>query len=232
MATSNVRLSVIGIVNEVQRKLGVDPTTTLTKNKQTTVLLDMLNDTIIECSDFDDWQEMYREVDVTASSSVAAYEIDASAEVKRVFEIVFDGDAASMEVRNIEDIRRLQRITSFGQPRQFAIVGVSGVNMLFRPYPVPGSNQNNKTFNVAFYKQPNLLLTTDVSAIPAFPSRVLVAGLYSKALLEETGGAPTTQYQAALAVYVRTRKEAVNRYNADTGTDTYFYPMGKNSRRG
>lgn len=228
MATSDVRKDVLGIVNEVQRRLGVNTTTTLDATKLTKVILDLLNDVIDEISDFGDWQQMYREVTVTASSSVGTYEAAVSAQVKNIMEIVWDTDVSPLEVRSIEDIRRLQRLTSFGVPRQFAVVGVSGVNPLFRIYPVPNSstisNATNGTFDIAYFKKPGLLVTTDVSAVPAFPARVLIQGTYAKALLEENGGEPSPQYQTAYVEYVRMRKEAINRFTYDTGTDVYVTP--------
>lgn len=231
MSILAVRKDVIGIINEVERKLAVDESTTLTDRKLTTVLLDFLNDVIDEVSDFADWQQMFREVDVTASSSVATYEIAVSSQVKNVHEITWGDDIAPLEVRTIEDMRRLQRLSSFGNPRQFAIIGVSGVNPLFRPYPIPNQSAiDNDTeggvFDVAYYKKPSLLLTTDVSAIPAFPSRMLVQGTYAKALLEESGGEPTQEFQTAYAEYIRMRQEAANRFTADTGTDVYLVPTG------
>lgn len=228
MATSDVRKDVISIVNEVQRRLGLSSTTDLTATKLTTVLLDLLNDVIDEVSDFGEWQQMYREVQVTASSSVGTYEIAVSSQVKNIYEFVWDTDVSPLEVRTIEDIRRLQRLASFGVPRQTAIIGVSGVNPLFRVYPVPNSstisNATKGTFDIAYYKKPGLLTTADVSAVPAFPSRMLIQGLYAKALLEENGGEPSPQYQAAYVEYIRMRKEALNRFNADTGTDMYITP--------
>jgi hypothetical protein len=223
MSIAAVRKSVIQIVNEVERKLGVGQSTTLTDRSLTKVLLDLLNDVIDEVSDFANWQQMFREVSVTAQSSVGTYEVAVSSQVQNIHEIVWDGDIAPLEVRSIEDIRRLQRLASYGTPRQFAIVGVSGVNPLFRVYPVPTTAA---TFDVAYYKKPGLFETTDVSAVPAFPSRVLVQGLYAKALLEENGGEPTQEYQAAYAEYIRMRSEAANRFTSDTGTSVYITPNG------
>ena len=232
MALTDVRKNVIQIVNEVQSRLGVNTTTTLTATKLTTVLLDLLNDVIDEISDFGDWQQMFREVAVTASSSVGSYKISVSADVKNVYEIVWGDDVSPLEVRTIEDIRRLQRLASFGTPRQFSIVGVSGTSPKFRVYPIPNAGaiaaetSAGGVFDVAYYKKPRLLTTTDVSAVPAFPSRVLTQGLYAKALLEENGGEPSPQYQTAYAEYIRMRAEALNRFTTDTGTDVYLTPTG------
>ena len=223
MSTIAVRRDVIKIINEVERRLGLSESATLTPTKLATVLLDLLNDVIDEVSDYGDWPQMFREVDVTASSSAGSYEVVVSSQVKNIYEIVWDNDVAPLEVRTIEDMRRLQRLASFGTPRQFAIVGVSGVNPLFRVYPIPTTAA---TFDIAYYKKPSLLGTTDVSAVPAFPSRVLVQGLYAKALLEENGGEPTREYQAAYGEYTNMRTESLNRFTADTGTDFYLVPTG------
>lgn len=231
MALTDVRKDVIGIVNEVERRLGLSASTALTDTSLATVMLDLLNDVIDEVSDYGDWPQMFREVNVTASSSVGSYEVAVSAQVKNVYEIVWGDDVASLEVRTIEDLRRLQRLASFGTPRQFAIVGVTGINPMFRVYPVPNQtaiDADNKggLFDIAYYKKPSLLTTADVSAVPAFPSRVLVQGLYAKTLLEENGGEPTQEYRAAYGEYLNMRTEALNRFTADTGTDVYFTPTG------
>lgn len=225
MGISNIRLDALGIVNEVERKLGLSTSSSLTTTNFTRVLVHLLNDVIDEVSDFGDWQQMFREATLTAQSSVGTYELAVSGEVKNIYEVVWGTDAAPLEVRTIPDIRRLQRISSYGTPRQFAVVGVSGVNPLFRVYPVPTSAG---TFDIAYFKKPRLLdaaVSADVSATPAFPSRVLVQGLYAKALLEENGGQPTGEYQTAYAEYLRMRKEALNRFTYDTGSDDiYFVP--------
>lgn len=230
MSLTAVRKDVISIINEVERRLGVNASTTLTDTKLTTTLLDFLNDVIDEVSDLGDWQEMFREVEVTASASVGQYEVKVSSQVKNVREIVWDNDTSSLELRTIEDIRRLQRISSFGVPRQWAITGVSGVNPLFRIYPVPTQtvidNATNGTFDIWYYKKPGLLTTSDTSTTPPFPSRMLVQGVYAKALLEENGGEPTTEYQMAYAEYQKYKQEALTRFTTDSGTDVYIVPLG------
>ena len=234
MSISAVRKSNVEIVNEVLRKLQTTEVTNLGDTKFSTTLVDFLNDVIDECSDYGDWQEMYREVDVTASSSVGTYEMSVSAQVKNIYEVVWGDDVAPLEVRDITDLRRLQRLASFGTPRQFAVVGVSGVNPLFRVYPIPtqatinAETSSGGVFNIAYYKKPGLItaVTADTSSVPAFPSRMLVQGVYAKALLEENGGEPTREYQVALLDYQRMRKEAQNRFTADTGIDIQFVPTG------
>ena len=232
MALTDVRQTVIQTINEVQRKLGVNEQTSLTDTKLTTVLLDFLNDVIDEINDLGQWQQMFREIDVTAQSSVGDYKLSVSADVQSISEIRWGDDVAPLEVRTIEDIRRLQRLTSFGTPRQFAVVGVSGTSPKFRVYPVPTSAViaaevvNGGVFDTWYYKKPRLFTTSDASAIPAFPAKMLVQGTYAKALLEESGGEQTPQYAVAYQEYLRMRQEALNRYTSDTGTDVYFTPTG------
>ena len=228
MATADVNFRVIDIINEVQRKLGLNTTTFLDDSKLTTVLLDFLNDVIDEVSDYGDWPHMFREVNVTAVSSVGTYEIAVSSQVKNIYEVHFNTQVAPLEVRTVEDLRRLQKLASFGTPRQFALVDVSGVNPRIRVYPIPGTPQDGLLFDVAYFKKPSLYttVTADSTARTGFPSRMLVQGVYAKALLEESGEEPTNQYQIAYAEYQRMRKEALNRFTSDTGTDIYIQPIG------
>lgn len=229
MATSDTYKDVIGIVNEVERKLGVGESTFLNDKKLTTVILDFLNDTIAECNDYGDWPQLFREINVTASSSVEAYELAVSAGVQNIYEIHFNTQVAPLQVRTVQDMRRLQKTRGFGEPRQFCIVDTSGANPKFRPYPIPGSNENNKVFDVAYYKKQRLYtaVSADATATVLLPSRMLVQGTYAKALLEESGQEPTNQYQVAYQEYLRMRKEALNRLTSDTGTDVMFVPGGR-----
>lgn len=237
MSIADVRMTAIQIVNEVQRKLGLNTTTTFTANKHARILLDLLNDVIDECSDYGDWHQMLREVKLSAISSVGTYKVSASAEIQRIHEVVWANDIAPLEVRNVEDIRRLQRVSSFGKPRQFSIVGVSGVSPFIRVFPVPASAtmsvvSGSAQFDILYYKKPRLLVEADTTAavIPAFPSRVLVQGLYAKAILEESGGERTSEFVAAYREYERMRSEAQNRFNSDTGGSAiYFTPTGRYS---
>jgi len=228
MTTADIRLDVISIINEVERKLGISESTTLTTRTFTTVLLDFLNDSIDEINDYGEWAQMFREVDVTASSSVESYEISVSSNVHHVYEIHFDDDVSPLFNRSVEDLRRLQKTRGTGVPRQFSITDVSGVNPRFRVYPIPGPNENGKLFDIAFYKKQRLFttVTADSTAIPAWPSRMLVAGTYAKALLEEAGQEPTRQSERAERTYTLMRNSAYNRFKANTGTDVFIVPMG------
>lgn len=228
MASTDVRKDVIGIINEVERKLGVKESSTLTDRSFTKVLLDFLNDTVDEVSDFGDWPQMFREIDVTAATSGSSYAVAVSSNVKNIHEIHFQGQVAPLDQRSISEIRVLQKTSGAGEPRQFCIVDTSATDPKFRVYPIPGTNENGKVFDVAYYKKPRLYTTAsaDSSATPAFPSRMLVQGVYAKALLEENGQEPTRQFEIAYQEYIRMRKEAYNRLTVDTGSEFRVNPVG------
>lgn len=223
------RLSVIGILNEVQTLLKIDSTTDIA-NKNSLTLLRLLNETVADCADHGDWLETFREIEVTASTSVIDYPVRTSAQVHHIYEIGFGNQPAPMEIREIQDIRRLNRISNpGGVPRQFAMIGVetSGPwdgNPKFRVYPQPGATQNNVTFKVAFYENPQLYTASDTAVVPPYPANVLVQGTYARALLEENGGEMTNEYQAAFQIYTLARDEAQKRFGSDTGKDVYFTP--------
>ena len=227
MSLQDLKNSFIGIINEVQGKLGLKPTTNLNDTKLSSVLTNFLNDVIDEVSDYGDWQEMYRETTVQSISSVGEYEIPVSGNVKNILELSYDHYISPLEVRSIEDILRLQRQHTFsGFPRNYSVVGVSGNNPIVRLAPIPTTAAR---IVVAYYKKPGYIapVTANNSATPQFPSRMLVAGLYAKALLEENGGQPTTEYQVAYTEYQRMRQETLNRFNSDTGPNVVrFVPSG------
>lgn len=227
MALTDIRQTNLQIINAIQRKLGVNPTSSLTETKHATMLLRLLNEVIDEVTDAGDWQEAYEEITVTAQTSTATYTIATSgAMVKRIYEIAFDTDNSPLGVVEIQDIRRLSRLNSYGRPRQFAVKGVdsSTGNPQVQVYPVPASAEDGLLFNVAIYRKPVLYTTSDGSTVPIYPANVIMQGLYAKALLEENGGEPNQQYAVAYQEYARMRKEALNRYSADSGTDFYFVP--------
>lgn len=235
MATAaDIRKTVLQTVNEVQRKLGVNTTSVLT-GKHASLLVDLLNDTLDEISDAGDWPQMFREIVVTAQSSVGTYEIETADDHpwKNVYEINWGSQVPPLEVRDIQDIRRLQRVGGFGTPRHFAIVDVSGIAIRFRTYPVVNQAtidaESSAVFTIAGYVKLPLYDTgtTAASTTIEFPSRVVVQGLYARALLEEAGGEATKQSDIAYSTYERMRQEALNRLTVDTGTDIYIVPTGR-----
>lgn len=219
--------TVLQIVNEVQRKLGVNVTPALTTTKFSNVLLQFLNEVTAELNDFGPFQEVYREVLVTAKTSVGVYTIvPASGNfVGRVYEIAFEGDTAPLQVRTIEDIRRLRRLGSTGRPRQYSLIGtdVSG-HPQFRIYPVTSSFYNDRTFNCAVYVKPPDYTTADADKIVPYAANVVIKGVYAKGLLDEAGGEATRQFQVAYQEYMSAQQSALNRLTGNTGVDTYLVP--------
>lgn len=225
--TTGLRETVIQIVNRVERKLGVPVSSTLTATKLSRELLDLLNETLDEISDSGDWREYLRETNVTALASTATYEVQVSGLVKNVREIVFGSAAAPLIWRDMEDIRLLNRISSYGVPRQTCIEGVnaSSGNPNFRVAPVPtAADASGKTFNVLYFQKPGLYGTSDGAQTVVLPANLVAQGLYAKALLKESGGSPTNEYTVAYGEYLKMRREVNNRFNADVSKDIYFQP--------
>ena len=236
MTTANTYQTALQIVNEVQRRLGLNPTTNFEINKYARTLLDLLNDVMAEVSDFGDWPQMLKTIEITANSSVYAYEIaPASGNVKNVYEIAWGDQSSPMFPITIEEIRqRNRRISWGGTPREYAMVGVSAANPIFHIHPIPvtadisAQTSAGGFFDVLYYESPRILTTADstAAAVVLFPARMMVQGLYAKALLRDNGGIPTPNYQAAFAEYQRMRSEALNRLTADTGSSISISPTG------
>lgn len=222
MAITDLRLTTLQVLNAVQERLGVNKTTTLFATKQARVLVDLLNEVQDELSDFGQWQELYAETTITAVSGLAVYTVDPTDDslVNTIYEVVFASAISPLYVQSVEDIRRLRRLRSRGEPRQFGVVGVDDItgNPKIEIYPTPGTSQDGKNIVTAFFKKPVILqVSADSATILAFPGQLLINGLYAKALLEENGGEPTPQFQMAHATYERQKTEALNRFTADIG---------------
>jgi hypothetical protein len=226
MSTADVNKSVRGIVNEVQRRLGVTETSALGANKLSTMLVDFLNDTLDECSDLGEWKQFYRNIKVSAISSTGEYEVATSAPVKNVDQVYIQGRASPLNPVDFREIIRLRRTSSHGTPHSFAVVETSGVNPKIYLHPIPGTNQDGKIIDVHCFEKQRLYsaVTADSSAIPNFPSRMLVQGTYAKAILEEAGQEETDEYKGTQKKYERMQREAYNRLTADTGGDLYLIP--------
>ena len=229
MAIADVNRTIIQIVNEVERKLGVNPTTSVPSvTRLGTVLVDFLNDVMDEVADHGDWPALQKSVVVTAVASTTAYEVNVSAPVKTIHEIHFSADISPLRWVTPSEIRRLNRSRSYGRPRHYSVVEVSGVNPIFRVSPIPGSAQGGSPFEVSYFEKPILYEpTTAYSSIrPIFPSRVLVQGTYAKALLDESGGQETPAYRMAYGEYQKMLREAFNRFTSDFGDEIQFVPTG------
>jgi len=224
MSLSDIRYTVLQVVNEVQRKLGLDQTS-LTGNKLATQMVDYINDTVDDLSDYGNWQETLTTAFVTAVSGQRNYSIDTSAVIKNIGDVFFTPRRGPLRNINVYDMRILEGSTSFGSPSQFSIYGVdSNGNPSIRVHPTPGASEDGETFSVLYYTKPSRYTTSDASVIVPFPARVVVLGTLAKYSLGESMGAPTDQYKMYFEEYINARKEAHNRFNFDTNNSLSFKP--------
>lgn len=227
MSLSDQRMTALEIINEVRQKSKLNPVTTLNQDSDSLTKLAYLNDVVSEVSDYDNWQELLRAVTVTAQSSVSDYSIPVSAVtvVQNIHEVVFDGGPGEMNMVTLDTIRRLQRSRSWGTPTQWAVKGVdSNGNPYFSVSPIPVSAQIGLTFDVLVYEKPVFITTAQVSAIPPFPGKLMVQGLLTKTVLDESDGEPTARYESVKKVYDDMLYESYNRYNGDSGSTIFFRP--------
>lgn len=221
MATiSNQRGTVLQIINEVQRRLNYSPTTTLSANRTSLKLLHYLNDVVTHVSDYGDWPQEFVEIATTVAASTIRVEINASAPIKRIMEVHTGAEVAPLLVRDIQDIRVLQRTSGVGTPRQYCMIGTSGINPVLRFHPRNGTSARG--FNIAAYTSPLEYVSSDGSKTPPWSRRLLVQGTYALAMLDENDGVPSTHYQANYGMFEAQLREEYNRMGADLGTDVYL----------
>lgn len=229
MSISDIRFTVLQTVNEVQRKLSLTQTT-LNANAFSIKCVDFINDIVADISDFGNWQETLTTAQVTAVSGQRDYQIQTSAVVKNIGDIFIANRRGPLRAVSIQDMRILTRTTSMGTPSQFCIFGTdTNGNPNIRVRPTPDSSMDGTLISVLYYTKPSIYKTTDGAVIIPFPARLVVTGTLAKALLDESSGEPTPQYQTYYQDYLSMRKEALNRFNSDTGWDVQFAP-GRVSR--
>lgn len=227
MAATDQRMSVLDIINEVRIKTKLDTVTTVAADSDSVTKLRYLNDVISEVSDYGNWQETLREFVVTAQSSVQDYSVPTSAVtiVQNIHEIVFSDDIGEMRKVDLDTIRRLGRLNSYGYPSQWGIVGTdSNSNPVIRVYPIPGTTQAGQTFKVLAYQKPSFVTTADGSTVPVFPGKLLVQGLLCATILDESDGEATQRYVNNREIFLNMLDQSYNRYNGDTGSTVYFRP--------
>lgn len=231
MGIGDVQYTVLEIVNEVQRKLGLN-TSSLAANKLSIQLVDMLNDVCNELSDFGNWPETLVSANITAVSGQADYSIATSANVKNIGDIYFTNRSGPMRSVTIGDMRIMTRVTSVGTPTQFTIFGIdANANPNIRVRPTPGQNEAGELFSVIYYIRPPKYTTSDASVIVPFPADIVVNGLLAAQILNESGGSPTDKYTRIYQMYLEGRKEALNRFKGDTGWSVSFTPSLIGRRR-
>jgi len=224
MALTDVRKSVLGVVNEVERLMGLTTSATLDERRMTLVYLRLLNDVVADLNDFGDWRELYNETVVSAVASAATFTVAPSAKmVHHLHEVRFSSQPAAMSEVDMSDMRRMQRMNSSGVPRQWAFRSVdASANPVLAVWPVPA--ETSGYFDVSYYEKVREYTTADADVVPPFATEALVAGLYARALFEEQSGEPSRQALTAGAEYEKRKRESYNRYNADSGTSFQMRP--------
>lgn len=229
MSIGDIRFTVLQTVNEVQRKLGLNTTTTLSANKVSVELVDHINDTVADISDFGNWMEQITTCMITAAVSVRDYTITASGVVKNIGDIYLSTRRGPLRSVDIDTMRILTRTTSLGQPSQYCIYGTdSNGNPVLRVRPTPDASQDGSMFSVLYYLKPSLYTTSDAATVIPFPSRVVVLGVLARYTLRESGGAATDLYNMFFNEYLQAKKNAFARFNSATGWDLSFTPGNSN----
>lgn len=223
-----IRKTVIQTINEVEKKLSMTPSSAVGDSQYGGVLLQLLNETVADMSDFGQWREVYAEVSVAASGGQSDYVVPASGatHVQSIHEVAYTDRISPLELLSITDINRLKRVGGKGTPNQYCILSVdASANPTLRVHPAPSTaSSSGRAFTVAYWKKPQTYVTADASVTVPFPSNVVVQGLYANALLEENGGEPTNEYRTNLARYERAKSEALNRFDADSTDRVSFRP--------
>lgn len=225
MSIGDIRYTCLQTVQEVFRKLGLTAPAGLSANKLSIQMVDFINDTVNDLSDFGNWQETFVSANITVVSGQSDYSINTSANVKNVGDIFLSTRTGPLRDVTPHEMRIMTRVTSVGTPTQFCIFGTDAngnPNLRFRP--TPGQADDGALFSITYYTRPPLYTTSDGATIIPFPARVVVLGVLARALLNESGGAPTDRYSATFQDYVNARKESLNRFVGDTGYDISFTP--------
>lgn len=233
MPITDLRQTVLQVINIVERKMGISPSATLTATSFTQALLDLLNEVVADIAEDGERKELYFSTVVTAQSSVADYAVDPTGGlVHHIYEVSQSarGNAPLTPV-NLSEINLLNRTNSFGVSNQWHIVSANASGQpVTRVFPTPGANENGDLFTFVGFLKPPIYTTADASVVPVFPANVLWQGLHARALLEENGGEPTREYQVALAMYEKAKMQDLNRFTVDNGPTVQFMP-NRRSRR-
>ncbi len=233
MGIGDIRYTVLQTVNEVFRKLGLTAISSTNTNKLSIQMVDFINDVCNDLADFGDWQETLVTANITAVSGVSNYSITTSANIENIKDMYFSQRRGPLRNISIDDMRIMTRVTITGTPTQFAIIGTdSNGNPNIRVRPRPAQTEDGGIFSVLYYtRAPSYIPGTDDSVVIPYPARVVVKGTLARAILNESGGSPDQKYTQIQQEYLSDRKEALNRFNGDTGWDTSFTPSLTNRRR-
>lgn len=232
MGVGDVRYTVLQVVQEVFRKLGLTAPGTLNANALSIQMVDFVNDICDDLSDFGNWQEMMVSANVSSVNAQRDYVVNTSANIKNIADIYYSQKSGPMNLVTIEQMRMMT--SANGMPTQFTIFGtdVSTANPVIRVRPVPVSgNGFGGYFSVLYFIRAPLYTTADASTVIPFPGNIVVNGTLAAAILNESEGAPNDRYTATYNKYLEGRKEALNRFKGDTGWNISFVPSRQTRRR-
>jgi hypothetical protein len=225
MSLTELRYTLLQTVNEVLRKTGLNEVSTVAANKLTKQLVDHINDTVSDLSDYGNWQEMLTSANVTVQSSVNNYFVNTSAVIKNIGDVFITNRIGPLLAVPVDQMRIMTRATSYGIPTQYSVFGVdANGNPNLRVRPTPVSANLPATFSINYYVKPPMYTTTDDAVVIPFPARVVVNGTLARYILNESEGAPTDMYKMYFEQYIEGRRESLNRYNFDTGHTISFNP--------
>lgn len=223
MAESDFKVTVLGAINEVRRKSKLPSASSIDADSDSLIKLHYLNDVVSDLSDHANWQEMYREAIVSVATSVRDYSVSGVV-VQNIHEVAISTRNSALKRIDIEKMRLLQRQNITGSPNHWTLKGINSEgNPVITFDRWPTTNETGY-FNIGYYRKPAVYTTADSSATVPFPGRVVVQGLLTKTILDESDGEPTQRYLNNLQIYEDMKHEAYNRYNGDAGGDTYFKP--------
>lgn len=233
MGIGDIRYTVLQTTNEVFRKLGLNSVSTTSSNKLSIQMVDFINDVCNDLADFGEWQETLVTANITAVSGQNDYSVTTSANIENIKDIYFSTRRGSLRNVDIDTMRILTRVTITGTPTQFTIFGTdSNGNPNIRVRPTPSTPEDGQLFSVLYYiRAPLYVAGTDDSTVIPYPARLVVLGCLARQTLNESQGSPTDKYSQFQNEYLTARKEALNRYNGDTGWDTSFVPSLTQRRR-
>src|SRR6185369_5043648 len=225
MGIGDIRYTVLQTVNEVFRKLGLSTVSNLSANKLSIQMVDFINDVCNDISDYGNWQETLVSAIITAVSGQVDYSVNTSANIKNIADLYFSQRRGPLIGITVDDMRVLTRVTAVGTPTQFTVFGTdSNGNPNIRVRPTPAQSEDGGLFSILFYTRPPLYTTADANSIIPFAARVVVLGVLAKAVLNESGGAMSDRYTQTYTDFLNARKQALNRFNSDTGWDVSFTP--------
>lgn len=226
-------LTVLEIVNEVCDRMNVRRVTATTSNLFTRNCVNLINDTIVDLTDFGTWNELQASAVFTLVSGEAIYSIPtatlatAKQYIHSVQEVHVSGRVPALEpIADKNEFRMLNRVGSIGQPSRYIIEGVDSIgNPRVGMFPRPDATYAGNLARVKFQVlPPKYVAGADDGVVVPFPGRVMVAGLYAAAVLDESGGSETQQYRAAQVRYFSLRASSLGRQTAKTGEYSRFQP--------